>query len=121
MKIPRMLGFFLLAMLAISLGLSSPVRGDDSARDSLEQVHDLLQKAAWDNDAEAAPSNEKRTELLKQAQDLLKTIPLGGYRGHLMKALGLVKDAIDGIAKGDSDQHVTGYIHDAEDEVRAID
>jgi hypothetical protein len=121
MKITTVFRIVLLAMMAISLGFVTSTFADDSARNNLEQVQTLLRSAAWDNDASAPPNNEKRADLLKQAYDLLKTVPGVGYPKHLAKAKKFVQDALHGVTKGASDQQVTGYIHDAETEVRAIE
>ncbi len=121
MKLTSVFRLVLLAMTALALGFSTSLKGDDTARKNLAHVQTLLRNAAWDGDTNSPPTNEKRTDLLKQADELLKAVPPTGYHGHLLKAKEYVQDAIDGVSKGASEEDITGYIHDAESEVRIIE
>jgi hypothetical protein len=112
MKTTRFLTFFWLALLGVTLILSSPAMADAPKADD---VREILEKA-W-NPSGDAPSNADRTDMLKQAMKLLKSMTVG-YHGHRMKAMKFIDSALYELDKGDPDHKVTDLIHSAVSEVR---
>jgi hypothetical protein len=112
MKTTRLLALFWIALIGAALNLTSPVFADAPKADD---VREILEKA-W-NPSGDAPSNADRTDMLKQAMKLLKSMTVG-YHGHRIKAMKFIDSALYELDKGDPDHKVTDLIHSAMNEVR---
>jgi hypothetical protein len=117
----RILSLLSLAMIGISLGLSSQAFGDDDpVLATMNQAHDLLHKA-WGAGADTPRSTQDRIDLLKQAKDILKHAPPTPYYRHRKEAIRFINAALFELDKGDPDKKATDYIRSADSQVRDIE
>ena len=82
----------------------------------LKQAEDLVHQA-W-NPAGDPPSNDQRTQLLTKAVDLAKNAPQHRVHGHRVHAILLMRSALDELKNGDPGNKVSGYLKDADSELR---
>jgi len=105
---------FLAAIMIAAFGISMPAFGNDT--DMLNKALDLVHQA-W-NPSGDTPSDDQRTDLLKQALQLAKDAPDHHLRNHRVKAILDIKAALSEIGRGDPDHKAVEYIHDADSELR---
>jgi hypothetical protein len=102
------------ALLGVLLIGSVPALAEST--DMLNQALDLVHKA-W-NPAGDPPSDKDRIDLLTKAMSLAQNAPQHRTRGHRVQAINDIKAALSEIQRGDPDNKVTGYLHDADSELR---
>jgi hypothetical protein len=108
----------LLVLIGVaSLIFSFSALADDPTPDMLNQALDLVHQA-W-NPGGDAPSNAQRTDLLTRALKLAQQAPDRHLKMHRAQAIQDIDLALAEIQKGDPDQKATGYIRDADSELRS--
>ena len=115
MKNSLILRTLFVAIVSGALSFFAPLMGDDST-DLLNKALDLVHQA-W-NPAGDAPSNDQRSNLLTQALKLAQDSPDHHVRRHRVQAILDIKAALDVLKDGDPDNKATGYIRDADSELR---
>jgi hypothetical protein len=114
MKSSLLLNLFAVATLGTLFSFSPPALGQDAGM--LNQALDLVHQA-W-NPGGDPPSNAQRTDLLTKALKLAQDAPQRHVKGHRVKAIEEIQEALDEIQKGDPDHKVDGLLHDANSELR---
>jgi hypothetical protein len=120
MQLSPLLVRLALVVPVVSLFTLAPLRADPDYHATVEDIHALL-KQAMGGDSGMPPDKAQMTELLKKAQQELRTMPPGRWHGHLNQAVFLIQATLQAINQGASDDKVQGDIRDTDSEVRDME